>query len=77
MGFRNSDYVNPLSLFQSGIEPIAWSNERLHQRLREGTGRPIQHVQELETAYDDLQDEPLLRLEYDRFLPEIKQRPSD
>lgn len=77
MGYRNPDFLNPLNLFQSGVEPIAWSNERLHQRLREGVGQPIHHAHELETAYDDLQDEPLLRLEYDRFLPEIKQRSAD
>lgn len=77
MGMRNPDFPNPLNLFQPGSEPIAWSNERLHQRLREGSGQSVYRFDQLDAAYNDLWDEPLLRLEYDRFLPEVPGRAAD
>jgi hypothetical protein len=77
MGYRNPDLLNPLNLFSSAAESITWSNERLHQRLRVGNGQSIYRADQIDAAYDELYDEPLLRLEYDRFLPELQYRAAD
>lgn len=77
MGYRNPDLPYALSLFAGNQEPIAWSNERLHKRFRVGNGLPLFRAEQLDEAYDDLFDEPLLRLEYDRFLPENPPRSAD
>ena len=77
MGYRNPEFSNPLNLFPASAEPTAWNNERLRQRLCEGIGTPVFRPGQLDAGYDELVDEPLLRLEYDRFLPEIPRRAAD
>ena len=77
MGYRNPELSNSLNLFPGSAEPTAWINERLHQRLRVGNGTPVCRPDQLDAVYNDLVDEPLLRLEYDRFLPEIPRHAAD
>jgi hypothetical protein len=77
MGYHNPDLPNALSLFSTPTEPVAWSNERLHRRFRTGNGYSLFRAEQLDSVYDDLFDEPMLRLEYDRFLPEVPSRPAD
>jgi hypothetical protein len=77
MGYRNPELHYPLNLFTGGSESVAWSNEQLRRRLRIGNGQSIYRPDQVDAAYDELYDEPLLRLEYDRFLPEIHQRAAE
>lgn len=71
MGFRDTDSPNPLEFFMSTGEPIAWSNERLRQRLQLGQGQSLYRADQVDAVYDALDEEPSVQLEYDRFMPEF------
>jgi hypothetical protein len=74
MGHKDIENSNPLDIFANSGEPNSWNNERLHHRLREGQGYSLFRVDQLDAIYDDLMDEPLIKLEYDRFLPDYQVR---
>jgi len=69
MGYRDTDLPNPMEFFSVASEMLADDQQRLHQRLQLDEGQALFRLDQLNSFYDDLLDEPLIRMEYDRFSP--------
>ena len=69
MGYRDTDPPDLLELFSMRNDWVGWNNQRLRLRLREGHGQSLFRQDQLDAGYHDLNEEPLVRLEYDRFSP--------
>ena len=71
MGYHDSEYPNPMSIFQSMGEADVMGDAELHGRMQVGQGRPLFHLHQLDAFYIALEREPQVCLEYDRFLPSV------
>ena len=58
-----------MEFFSVASEMLADDQQRLHQRLQLDEGQALFRLDQLNSFYDDLLDEPLIRMEYDRFSP--------
>lgn len=77
MGYRDTESPNPYDLFLSANEqqPVTWQNAQIRHRMQSEQGRSLYRLDQLDAAYDDLDEDPMIRLEFDSFLPRI-QRPA-
>ena len=73
MGYHDSEFVNSMSLFQINIDSLSVHHPDLRERMQEGEGQPLQRLEQIDCFYDDLNEEPWIRLEFDRFLPGLIQ----
>lgn len=73
MGYHDSEFSNPMGLFQINIDTLSVHHSDLRERMQEGEGESLQHIEQIDRFYDDLNEEPQVRLEFDRFLPGLNQ----
>ena len=72
MGYRDGEFPNPLDLFSGANEAVNNWDAVLQDRIRLGDGRPLMRLEQLTTLDEELNEEPRLRLEYDRFSPGLR-----
>ena len=67
MGMRDQDIPDPMRLMKLISDSAADERIRVNKRMSATSGSPLTDLSQVEAIYEDLYEEPMLRLEYDRF----------
>lgn len=67
MGMRDQNLPDPIRLMHLANDPGLMERIRVARRMRADSGSPLTDIGQVDAIYEDLYEEPLLRLEYDRF----------